>query len=204
VIVHRGQHHQAVQPDLVFAEQRHQLGRDGGEFHAALDHQRGDAEGSGHVLDRLALPDQLGEGRELVGGMHGDVEAVLRQAGDQRPVGRHDQHGHGVVVGEVALAHQQGQRFEPATTRADLVAAACALHDDEVLQHAAFLDRGREFDDAHLRGVATGARLIVLREDHLLKGTKVRGDASMMASISAFVNFIRRAPERLNEACRWA
>jgi hypothetical protein len=73
VIIHRGQHHQAVQADLVFAEQRHQLGRDRGEFHAALDHQGSDPEGSSHVLDRLALPDQLGEGCKLVGGMHGDV-----------------------------------------------------------------------------------------------------------------------------------
>jgi hypothetical protein len=102
-------------------------------------------------------------------------KAVLRQAGDQRPVGRHDQHGHGVVVGEVAVARQQGQRVEPATTRADLVAAACALHDDEVLQHAAFLDRGREFGDAHFRGAATGARLIVLREDQLVEGNEGTG-----------------------------
>ncbi|MBK8361741.1 MAG: hypothetical protein IPL15_23350 [Comamonadaceae bacterium] len=82
--------------------------------------------GSGHILDRLALPDQLGKGDVLVGRVHGDVEEVLRQAGDQRPVGRYDQHGHGVVVGEVAVAHQQGQRVEPTTARADLVAAACA------------------------------------------------------------------------------
>jgi hypothetical protein len=125
VIVHRGQHHQAVQADLVFAKKGHQRGRDGGELHAALDHQRRHAERGGHVLDRLALPNQLGKRRELVGRMHGDVEDVLGQAGNQRPVGRHDQHGHRVVVGELALAHQQGQRFEPTTTRADLVAAAC-------------------------------------------------------------------------------
>ncbi len=99
---------------------------------------------SGHILDRLALHDQLSKGDVLVGGVHGDVKTVLRQTGDQRPVGRHDQHGHGIGLGDVAVAHQQGRRFEPATASADLVTTARALDDDQILQYAAFLDRGRE------------------------------------------------------------
>ena len=175
VVVDRGEHHQAVQTDLVLAEQGHQLGRHRCQLHAALDHQRRDAEGGSHVLDRLALPDQLGEGGELVCGMHRDMEAVLGETGDQRLVGGDDQHRDRVVVGDVVPAHEQGQRFEATATGADFVAAACAFHDHKVLQHSAFLDRGREFGDAQLRRAAAGARLIVLREDQLVEGNEGTG-----------------------------
>jgi hypothetical protein len=62
MVVARGQHHQAIQADLAVAELRHQAWRHRGELHAPLHHQRRDAERGGHVLDRLARIDQLGEG----------------------------------------------------------------------------------------------------------------------------------------------
>ena len=58
------------------------------------------------VLIRLPLRDGVKQS-ELVGRVHRHVEAVLGKARDERLVGRHDEHRHGVVVGDVALLHEQ-------------------------------------------------------------------------------------------------
>ena len=171
VIVDRGQHHEAVQADAAFAVQGHQLGRDGGELHAPLDDERRHAEGCGHVLDGLALREQSGEGGELVGRVHRHVEAVLGKARDERLVGRHDEHRHGVVVGDVALLHEQRERGEPPSAGADLVAPARRLDHDEVLQHAAVLDRRGQFRQRH-RGRRGTAGLVVLGQHQLVEGNE--------------------------------
>ncbi len=97
------------------------------------------------------------------------MEAVFRQAGDQRLVSRHDEHRHRIVVGDVAAVHQQRQRGQAATAGADLAAAPRALYDDEVLQHTAVLDRRGEFGKRQRGCTVVAARLVVLGQDQLVE-----------------------------------
>jgi len=170
VVIDRRQHHQAFQADVIRPELVHQLGRHACQLHAALDHQGCDAKGRCHRLDGLALAQQARESKVLVGGMHGHVKDVLGQAGHQRLVSRHDEDGHRVVVGDIAVAHQQVQRLQATATGAHFKQATRALDDDQVLQHAAVQDGRGQLGDAHLAGAAAWAHLMVCRQHQLVQG----------------------------------
>mmetsp|Transcript_76664 Transcript_76664/g.212355 ORF Transcript_76664/g.212355 Transcript_76664/m.212355 type:complete len:579 (+) Transcript_76664:1629-3365(+) len=168
-VIERGQHHQAVQTDPAFTEQRQKRGRHRRQLESALHDLRRDAEGRRHVFHRPAAVDQSGEGRELVGRVQGLALDVLDQAGHQRLLGRHHEHRHRLVLGPSALLHEQRHRAQAPAARTDLVHPTRAAHDDKVVQKACGLDGCGQFGERQRRRRVLGPRLVGRRQHELVE-----------------------------------
>ncbi|CUI28818.1 Uncharacterised protein [Achromobacter xylosoxidans] len=168
VIVGDGQGHQLFQRGDSGAVVGQQARRDVRQLQAALHHQRGHAEIGGNVFDGSAFLDQRGEGRELVGGVHGLALHILGKAdGTRRRIG-HQQARHLNVGGDALFLRQQLQCGQAAVACDDFVLLGIVgKNDDKVLQQADTGNARGQFGDGLARGradVALGTARQQLRQ----------------------------------------
>ena len=121
VIIAEREGHQLIERHLVLAEGRDQPRAHDGEFEALPHHGRGRAEPGSDRLRPLAVIGETLEGVELVGGMHGFADDVLREARfrQRRIIGRPHVARHQVVRRDLLVLQQQSQRIEPSAADDD-------------------------------------------------------------------------------------
>ena len=106
---------EGIEVDRIGAVGVEDLGRGVAEAQALLDDALGDAEAGGNVGDGGTVTGQRAEGLNLVGGVHGHADHVLRER--ELAVGGavdDDSAGDGMVGFEHALAGEVAERVEPA------------------------------------------------------------------------------------------
>ena len=135
------------------------LGGGVAEAQALLDDALGDAEAGGNVGDGGTFTGQRAEGLNLVGGVHGHADHVLRER--ELAVGGavdDDSAGDGMVGFEHALAGEVAERVEPAAAGDDGVVLAAVLAGSdgachEVLEQPVGGDGGFELGEGGLAGL---------------------------------------------------